>query len=155
LLAHLARAEVEDRAAFEAPEHLLCERCRRGRDRGRTLANRRLRAHLPARVQRLPEDAVEERPGRTELVRKTHLAEDLALARDKRVEPGGDSEEVMGRGPVLQAVERGLDLRPERGERRDRVALRLLDVLGRDVELGAVAGREAGCLASALRQPGG
>ena len=54
------------------------------------------------------EQPVEHRPVRARLVRVAHLAEDLALARNERVEPGRDAEEVQRRGLVAQAVE--LDL---------------------------------------------
>ncbi len=102
---------------------------------------------------RLPEDAVEQRPDRPELVSEPHLAENLALARDERVETGRDPEEVMSCGPVLEPVERGLDLRPERGQCGDRGELGLLRIVGGEVELGAVAGREAGGLASVRGEP--
>ena len=81
------------------------------------------------------------------LVRGAHLAEDLALAGHERVEPGRDAEEVQRGGLVVQAVERVLDLRLERGERCDRARFGVLGVLGGDVELGAVARREADGLA--------
>ncbi len=90
-----------------------------------------------------------------ELVREPHLTEDLALAGDERVQAGGNAEEVVRGSPVLQPVERRLDLRPERRERGDRIPLGLLRVLGCEVELGAVAGREADSLAPVRRQPGG
>ena len=154
LLAHLAGAQQEDRAAFEAAEDLLRERGGRRRHRGGALADRRLGPHLPAGVERLAEDPVEQRPGRAELVRDPHLAEDLALARNERVETRGDAEEVVRRGPVLQPVERRLDLRAERRERRDRSLLGLLRVVGGEVELGAVAGREADRLAPVRGEPG-
>ena len=64
-------------------------------------------------MERLPEDPVEHRPGRADFVRDPHLPEDLALARDERVQPRGDAEEVVRGRPVLQPVERRLDLRPE------------------------------------------
>ena len=78
------------------------------------------RAHALADGERLAEDAVEQRPRLDGLVRRAHLAEDLALARHERVEAGGDAEE-MQRGrllvqPVEDAVER---LAGELLERRD------------------------------------
>src|SRR5438094_912897 len=88
LLAHLARADEEDRAAGEVAEDLLGKRGGGGRDGGRALADRRLRTHLAARVQRLAKDALEEEAGRAGLERRAHLAEDLAFARHERVEPG-------------------------------------------------------------------
>ena len=84
-----------------------------------------------------------------------HLAEDLALARHERVEAGGDAEEVQRRRVVVQAVERLLDLRLERGERGDRGPLGRLGVGAGDVQLGAVARREADGLAAPRREPRG
>ena len=140
------------RQPVEIAEHLLGERGGRRRDRRGALADRRLRAHLAAGVQRLAEDAVEQRPGRARLVGGAHLAEDLALARHERVEPGRDAEEMERGSLVAQAVERGLDLRLELGERRDRALLGLVGVLRDDVELGAVARREADGLAELARR---
>ena len=75
-------------------------------------------AHLAAGVQRLAEEPVEQRPGRADLVRGPHLAEDLALAGNERVEPGGDAEEMERGGLVAQPVERRLELvGPSAGER--------------------------------------
>ena len=105
-------------------------------------------------MERLAERPVEQRPGRPELLCNPHLPEDLPLTRHERVEARGDAEEMVRRCPVLQPVERRLDLRPERRERRGRIPLGLLRVGGGDVELGAVAGREAGRFASALREAG-
>ena len=104
-------------------------------------------------MQRLPEDAVEQQARRPRLVRRAHLAEDLALAGHERVEPGRDAEEVQRGGLVVQAVERVLDLaaRARRAPRR-RASFRVLGVLGGDVELGAVARREADGLAELLRE---
>ena len=109
----------EDRAAFEAAEDLLRERGGGRRHRRGALADRGLRPHLAARVQRLPEDAVEHRPGRPELVREPHLAEDLALARNERVEPGGDAEEVVrgGLGPAAGRAPARPPARATRGRR--------------------------------------
>ena len=104
-------------------------------------------------MQRLTEDPVEQRPGRPELVRDPHLAEDLALARHERVEARGDAEEMVRGGPVVQPVERGLDLGAERRECRDRVALGLLGIVGCEVELRAVAGREADRFPPIHREP--
>ena len=142
-------------AFLEAAEDLLRERSCGGRHRSGALADRGLRAHLPARMERLPEDAIEQRPGRPELVRNPNLAEDLAFARNERIEPCRDAEEMVSSSPVAQAVERGLDLGLERSERRGGSALGLACIGGGDIELRAVAGREAGHLASVLRQPCG
>ena len=103
-------------------------------------------------MQRLAKDAVEQQPGRARLVGGANLAEDLAFARDERVEAGGDAEQVQRGSLVAQAIERGLDLRLELCERGDRALLGLAGILRDDVELGAVARREADGLAELERQ---
>ena len=67
-----------------------------------------LRTRLPTR-ERLAEDAVEQRAGLDRLERRPHLAEDLALARHERVEPGRDAEEVQRGRVVVQAVEHAVE----------------------------------------------
>ena len=52
------------------------------------------RARRPG-VERHPERPVEQRARRAGLERVAHLPEDLPLARDERVEPGGDAEQVQ------------------------------------------------------------
>ena len=86
-------------------------------------------------------------------MRRAHLAEDLALAGDERVEPGRDAEEVQRGRVVAQAVERRLHLGLELGERRDGGSLRGVDVRCGEVELRAVARREAHGFAAVRRQP--
>ena len=104
-LRNLTGADEQHAAPVEPAEHLLGQ-CRRGRrDRGRALGDRRLGAHLLAGVQRLAEEPVEHRPGRAGLERRPDLAEDLALARNERVEAGGDPEEVQRRSLVREPVD--------------------------------------------------
>ena len=88
------------------------------------------------------------------LERVAHLAEDLALARDERVETGRDAEEVQRGTVVAEPVEN----RGERGAvvaRRARAATRSprssrsrRRLVAREVELGSVAGREHDGLAA-------
>ena len=142
--AHLPGAEQQDAATVELPEHLLGER-RRGRGHGRrALGDRRLAADSPAGVERLAEEAVEERSGGACLERRPYLSQDLSFAGHERVEPAGDAEEVQRRGFVPEPVQRRREL--ARGlpcEACDRLHRLLLDVLGRrEVELRPVAGRE-------------
>ena len=103
-------------------------------------------------MQRLPEEVVEQRAGRAGLEGAPHLAEDLALARNERVEPGGDTEEMHRRRLVPKPVERGGEIvaavARELGHGRD--GLRLGVLLPREVELGAVARREDDRLAAQL-----
>ena len=95
-------------------------------------------------MQRLSEEPVEERPRRAGLEGGPHLAEDLALTGDERVEPAGDAEEVERRRIVAEPVERDREIAGsiagELGEGRNRLLLGVL-VAGH-VELGPVAGRE-------------
>ena len=51
-------------------------------------------------------------------MRGAHLSEDLSFARDHRVEPGGDAEEMERGGLVAEPVERGAELGLEGEERR-------------------------------------
>ena len=67
-----------------------------------------LGAHPLARLDRVAEQAGELRRGafaHRGLPRLAHLAEDLALADDHRVEAGGDREQVRDRGVVVVRVE--------------------------------------------------
>ena len=139
-LADPARSDEHDLAPLQIAEDLRRERGRGRRHRGRALADRGLGAHELAELERLAKHPVEQRPGRGGVERRAHLAEDLALARDQRVEPGGDAEEVQRRRVVVHAV----------GDRAQRLAGELLErleragaVVAREVDLGAVAGREA------------
>ena len=97
-------------------------------------------------------DAGEHRPGRVglrrELVRLAHLAEDLRLAGQERIEPRGDAEEMQRRVDAAQLHQevRVAEHRP--GTRRGHVR-----IVACDVELGAVAGREHDRLETVLRQP--
>ena len=110
-LAHLAGADEQHGVAREVAEHLLGEGGGGGRHRGRALADRGLDPGAAAGVQGLPKEPVEQRAGRSELERVPHLAEDLALARDERVETGRDAEQVQRGTVVAEPVE-------NRGERR-------------------------------------
>ena len=104
-LAHAAGADEQHAPASKVAEDLLRQRGRGRRHRRGALADRGLRPDALADLQRLAEDAVEQRPRRGGVVRRPDLAEDLALAGNERVEPGGDAEEVDGRGLVVQAVD--------------------------------------------------
>ena len=82
------------------------------------------------------------------------LAEDLRLADDERVEPGGDTEQVA-RGVVIDvrvemrtnALGRQL---VELGEKRDQVLAARVGVLACDVQLRAVARRDHNSLGGML-----
>ena len=91
----------------EIAEHLLGECGGRGRNRRWVLTDRRLDSRATAGVQRLTEEAVEQGAGRAAVERVAHLAEDLPLPGNERVEPGRDPEEVQCRAVVPEAVEQG------------------------------------------------
>src|SRR5215207_5269736 len=143
LLADPARTAEKNQPSVEAAEDLL-SKCRRGGwDRRGRLADSRLRAGLSPGVERLAEEAVEQGAGRAGVESRANLAQDLALARDQRIEPCGDAEQMQCRRLVAQPIERApeLGLALEQDPGRARFCIDVLVV--RDVELGAVAGREA------------
>jgi hypothetical protein len=142
-------ADDEHATAAELSEDLLGERRRSRADRRGRLADRRLRADALPDLQRLAKRVVEQRARLHRLERVAHLAEDLALTGDERVQAGRDAEEVDGGRLVVQPVDDGLQLVPrdalERGERP------FVRVVG-DVDLGAVARREAHGIAEVPRE---
>ena len=148
-LADPAGADEHHAPAGEIAEHLRGQG-RGGRaDRRRALADRGLRAHALADGQRLAEHPVEQRPRRHGLERRAHLAENLPLPRDERVEPGGDPEQMQRGLVVVQPVENAVErLAGLRGEHLGDV---LLAVAGQ-IDLGAIAGREADGIARLARQ---
>ena len=89
----------------------------------------------------IAEEAIEERPRRADLGRLAHLAENLSLSGDERVEAGGHAEEMDGGGMVVQPIEDG-----QLPEHRGRALLGRFRVVGREVELRSIAGGEADCL---------
>ena len=102
-------------------------------------------------MERLTEEPIEERPRRACLEGRSDLAEDLSLPGDHRVETSGDAEEVQRRRLVVKPIERcARRLEQGGGERLGGCA-----VVARQVELGAVAGREADGLANRRRQLAG
>ena len=128
-------------------EDLLREGGGGGRDRGRALADRGLDASPATRVERHPEDPVEQRSRGPCFERIPHLPENLALARDHRVEPRCDAEQVEGGRLVRQTVrDRCQRARGGPGQREERAIgpfrETALVLLGCDVELRAVARRE-------------
>ena len=108
-LRDVAGAEDQHRAAAQREHRLLGERDRGRRDRQRRAADRGLGADALADLDRVAEDPGERLTRRALrlglLPRAADLAEDLALAEDHRVEPGGDAEEVAHRAVVVVRVE--------------------------------------------------
>ena len=146
-LAHLAGAEHEDAAVVERAEPAGRQRHRRRRHRHRVAADGGLGAGALAHLDRVAERAREQRSARLlmlgRLPRLAHLAEDLALADDHRVEAGGDAEEVRDRGVVVVRVDEvgelvGIDARHV-GEEVAHVLHRRVEQRGVGVDLGAVA----------------
>ena len=100
-------------------------------------------------MERLAEEPVEHRPGGADLEGAPHLAEDLALAGDHRVEAGGDPEQVESGRLVGEPVDDAADLLLRQAAQvRERVERPALRVLADEVELGPVARREADGLAA-------
>ena len=84
-------------AARQVAEDLSRERDRREADRDGPSTERGLGPDPLADAERRVEQPVQERAGRPDVrggVRLLHLPEDLRLADDERVEPGGDPEQV-------------------------------------------------------------
>ena len=134
---------------LEIAEDLRRERRRGRRHGGRALADRRLGPDTLAELQRLAEHPVEQRAGGGGVEGGSHLAEDLALARDQGVEPGRDAEEMERRRVVVHPVgDRAQRLAGELLERRERPRA----VAVGEVDLGAVARREADGVAERPRE---
>ena len=94
LLAHLAGADEQDPAARQLAEDLLRERSGGGgTEAGLSPIAVSTRARRPA-WSAWRKSRSSSGPAAPALERRAHLAEDLALARDERVEPCGDAEEM-------------------------------------------------------------
>ena len=93
------------RAAVEAAEDLPRERHRRKADRHGALAERGFGAHALADAEGPVKQLAQQRAGAVSLGRRLervlHLAEDLRLADDERVESGGDAEQMRDGGLVV------------------------------------------------------
>src|SRR5581483_985178 len=145
-----ASAEQQHATPRELTEDLGRERRGGRRDRRRALADRRLAAHALADGERLAKDTVEHRPRRHRFIRGPHLSEDLALAGNERVEAGRDAEEVTRCINLVQPIgDVGERLACEELERGDRLGL----VDPGEIELGAIARREAHRVAERAREP--
>src|SRR5262249_4069698 len=104
-------------------------------------------------VQCLPEETVENRAGRTDLVRRAYLTKDLALAGHHRVEARCDTEEVESRRLVLEPVERSPEVRFEREQRRLGAPLGIRSRFVCEIQLRPVAGGETHGLAGVAAEP--
>ena len=103
-------------------------------------------------MERLAKESVEDRAGSAGFVGRAHLAEDLAFPRDHRVEACGNAEEVKGGGPVLQPIERRAEVCLEGEQRRLGAPFRVRGGLVGEIELGAVARRQAHGLAGGVAE---
>ena len=104
--ADLAGADDQHPAPLETAEDLPCERHCGEAHRHCAFTERRLGANAFADAERPVEQCRSSRPravlvGRR-LERVLHLSENLRLADDERIEPGGDAEQMRDRGAVLE-----------------------------------------------------
>ena len=149
-LAHLAGAEHDDAAALQVAENLAREADGGVADRDRARAEIGFRPYSLADGEAGVEEAVEQRPGGFSLsrraVRLLHLSENLRLADDERVEAGGDAEQVTRGFEIGDVVHMRLDQGRidvvERADERHQLGFRRRHVFAREIQLGAVAGRE-------------
>ncbi len=156
--AHLAGPDDEHVAAVEGAEPIAHHLDGGVADRRRAAADRGLAAGPLADAQGVAEEEVERGAHPTlvlgDLPRRAHLTEDLALAEDGRVEPGGDLEEVLRGGLVVLAVEVRVQLvgaqRAELAHEVADVGVGTVEALGDGVDLGAVARAEDGDLAEVV-----
>ena len=100
-LRHFAGAEDEDVEAGEVTENLLRQLDRGVADRDRAFAEAGFVSDPLADGERGMEQAMGDGAGEMEVARRgvcgLHLTEDLRLADDQRIEPGGDAEQVPRR----------------------------------------------------------
>ena len=149
-LAHFAGADDRDAPAAEVAENLARERDGRVAHRDRARAEAGLGPHPLADGERRVEQPVEHRARRVgvggERVRVLHLAENLRLAHDERVEAGRDAEQVARDVQIGDVVHVRRDLAGgdavEVAHEAHQILARLRRLVARDVELGAVARRD-------------
>ena len=112
--AHVAGADDEHASSGKAAQPIDGEFDSGVTDRCRAPSDRRLGACSFAGTHGVAEQQVERRPGSSavdgRLPRRLHLAEDLTLAEDERVESGGNLEEVRRRGIVVERDQVGMQL---------------------------------------------
>ena len=110
-LAHLAGADDQGGAVGQVAQGLPGQRRRHLPQRPRPQADLRLRPRALAGVEGLPEERGEDRPGGAGrlggLEGRLDLAQDLILAHQQRVEPGGHARQVAGGLAVAADVEVG------------------------------------------------
>ena len=149
---HFAGADKQHLDVAQVFEQLRCEPHRRCRHADRVRANLGRGAHIlgdrERSLEQLMQGGAQGAGGICFAHRLLHLAQDLGLAQHHRVEPGGDPEgmacgvlvlEHIGVLPQLFAADAALRREPVDCWADQRVDL---SRFGRDVELGAVAGRQ-------------
>jgi hypothetical protein len=133
---------------FEVAENLARQRHRGKADRHGARTEGGLRAHALADAERRVEQAVQHRTDRPHVgggrVGFLHLPKDLRFTDDQRVEAGGDTEQMPDGVAVRELVEvrgecRAVDA-VKVGDELDELGARLIDLIGRRVELGSIAG---------------
>ena len=143
--------------AVEVAEEVVRDLDGHGADRDGVARDLGLAAHAARGARGALRAAVEHGPGRARargrVEHRLHLAEDLRLAHDERVEARGDAEEVLDALALEARVEVRLDLRLEHAGAAREVdahgAQRGVGVRGHGVDLDAVAGVEQRDLAHA------
>ena len=104
-------------------------------------------------MQSVPEEAIQDWAGCSGRVCGADLPEDLSLPRNHRVEACGNAEQVKGGGLVAEPIQRGAELGLESEQCRFGLPLGVVGGLGGQVELGAVARRQANGLGVVARKP--
>ena len=148
--AGLTRADDEHATSVEAAENLSRKRDGGEADRHRAFTERRLATHALTDAERPVKRLVQQGPRAMPLGRRLerflHLAEDLRLADDQRVEPGGHPEQVPRRRDVVvrkqvrqEHVLRELMIVAEECDQLFTCARR---IAARDIDLGTVARRQ-------------
>ena len=160
-LAHFAGADDEDGPPLEVAEDLARERDRRKADRDGARGEPGLRADALAGGERRVKQPVEHGADRLraggEGVGFFHLAEDLRLADDQRIEAGGHAEQMTGGVEIDQVVNMRGELAAidavKLADEGAEIGARRPDVFARRIDFGAIAGGEHDRLVG--RAPGG
>jgi hypothetical protein len=143
---HLARADQQHALLGDRRKDALGEPDRGGGHRNRCAADVGMRAHVLGDGKRALEQAVEHQPQRSRrrgsLHRLLHLAQDLRLTQDHRIESARDAERVRN-GPFLrQRVDVLRQRRPGHAMERLEPLHDRLGLGAMEVNLGPIAGRQ-------------
>src|SRR5688500_9590157 len=145
-LDHLARADEEDALVLEAWVNARRQLDGGGGHRDARRADARGGTDLLRHCERALEQAMQQASQRARRFRGArrllHLAEDLRLADDHRVEAGGDAERMAHGLLVRQRIQVLLQFLGTEPVILRQPLRELVGALPRDIELGAVAGRQ-------------